>query len=147
MDRTRASRVLLDGRLQSLLSSSGDVDLGSVGLEGLGDHEADASATASNDGGDVGDIEESTGGELVVLLLSCFGCQVPISRAGTVNDGDIPVAIVAFGTIVSGLSGLIALLMVAGAFLEKSLSIAAAAVLKDEMSLLYGFPAHLDGCM
>jgi len=57
MQATRASVVCLDCVLEDLLSPSGDVDLRSVRDEGLCDHEANACASAGDDGGDVRDIE------------------------------------------------------------------------------------------
>jgi len=47
-DLARASAVLLDGALQFVLSSTGDVDLGSVCNECLRNHETYASGTTSH---------------------------------------------------------------------------------------------------
>lgn len=71
MDAARTSTVELNGLVKLLLSSTGDVDLGSVADKGLGDHETNASSATSNDSGDVGDIEEVGVLQLVVFYLSC----------------------------------------------------------------------------
>jgi len=69
-DLARSGAVLLDGVLQLVLASTGDVDLGSVCNECLGDHETNAGSTTSDDSGDMGDVEKSVSGELMVLLLA-----------------------------------------------------------------------------
>lgn len=57
MQTTGASVVRLDCVLEDLLPSPCDVDLRSVGDQCLCDHEANTSASSSDNGGDVRDIE------------------------------------------------------------------------------------------
>jgi len=57
MQTAGAGVVLLHRRFEDLFASAGDVDLGAVGDEGLGDHEANSRASSGHDGGEKADIE------------------------------------------------------------------------------------------
>lgn len=69
MNAARTGTVQLLYFLQSLLTATGYVDLGTIRLQRLGDHQADASSATSHNGCDVGHIKEGTGLEVLVL---CF---------------------------------------------------------------------------
>lgn len=71
MQASRAGVVRLDCVLQLLLPPAGDVDLGAVGDQRLGDHEPDASAAARHNRGEMGAVEELARVELVVGALGC----------------------------------------------------------------------------
>lgn len=63
----RAGAVALDRLLEHLAPPPRDIHLGAVGLQRLGDHEADAGAAARHHGRDVRNIEQAVGLEIVVF--------------------------------------------------------------------------------
>lgn len=72
-DLSGTSVVFLHYGIQSLLASSSDIDLGSIGNQSLSDHQANASATTSNDSDKAIDSEELRGFELFVF--ECVLCH------------------------------------------------------------------------
>ena len=65
-DLARSRIVLLHHLVQGLLATSCNVDFGTVGDEGLGDHEADTGSPAWDYGRKIGYVEKFGGLELVI---------------------------------------------------------------------------------
>ena len=86
-DLAGTSIVLFHNTLQRFLSTSSNVDLGTVGNQCLGDHKADACPSTGHNGCQTGDVEELGTLELVIVFSSCRHCSCCDSEGTTIDEG------------------------------------------------------------
>jgi len=127
VETTRANIVLLHSRFKDVCSSAGDINLCSVCYKSLSDHESDTRASTSDKSGDMRDVEEASGLDIVVR---CFFCRMEnIGKVAVEEEARSMVKdclrdIAAFEMMVNCELGLKALLTVDGALREKRRSMA-----------------------
>lgn len=88
-DLSRPGVVELLGFLEHLFSSRCDVDLRTVGNQGLGDHQANASASAGHKSRDMRYVEELGALELVVVCLAAHVFDWEIGYPGNLREESV----------------------------------------------------------